>query len=470
MSFPHVVVLSMALATTAVHSAASHEPTIEILDSEHFLDALPEHLLYIYSDDPGTPAGAAEAIGDRFWIDRKSIKVCYFGANPVIVKLIASSAGDWQEALGDRLILDFGSVEHPRSCLDQSDGFFQIRVGFGDRGYYSMIGKDSEQQSDRQPSMNLAGFNRKYSPAKAGLTISNVAALAEPRDKGIIRHEFGHALGLLHEHQNPNFDCSKAIIWEGENGLISFGKRQWGWEEDRIRRNFEYVSNVEVSPIGDITSIMVYGLNPAYIKEEYRDECVFPQPLIISRADKAFIAAQYRGPAWNNDAILIGRVSPKRQLSSILPEDTLRRALVDLKSMDEGTRAFASHRLANILDDLSETQVSRVFEILDRGPLHAKRAVVGAMANAPGFKLSEQHQLIISRVANASADPMLSASISQLPQRGWFASQQLKLKDMSNAIEYYMSPESQQKALDGMTLIIGQSPLKPANWKDSVEL
>ena len=35
-----------------------------------------------------------------------------------------------------------------------------------------------------------------------------------------VRHEFGHALGLEHEHQHPDEGCEAEFLWEDEPGYV----------------------------------------------------------------------------------------------------------------------------------------------------------------------------------------------------------------------------------------------------------
>ena len=78
----------------------------------------------------------------------------------------------------------------------------EIRIGFAEPGYWSYIGSDSLTQEliDKSlVSMNFEGFD-KNPPA-------------EPRFTGIILHEWGHALGLHHEHQSPASGCNSEYDW-----------------------------------------------------------------------------------------------------------------------------------------------------------------------------------------------------------------------------------------------------------------
>ena len=60
----------------------------------------------------------------------------------------------------------------------------------------------------------------------------NLALRGDRYPDAVILHEFGHALGLKHEHQNPAF----RIQWN-ESAIIQHLKQSQGWSEAQIRHN-----------------------------------------------------------------------------------------------------------------------------------------------------------------------------------------------------------------------------------------
>jgi len=79
-----------------------------------------------------------------------------------------------------------------------------IRISFdSSNGSWSYVGTDIKSIDPEDPTMNL-GWIDATSPAISA------------SDRGTILHEFGHVLGLLHEHQSPNRGSKIHLKEEGK--------------------------------------------------------------------------------------------------------------------------------------------------------------------------------------------------------------------------------------------------------------
>jgi hypothetical protein len=81
--------------------------------------------------------------------------------------------------------------------------------------------------------------------------------------RATVLHEIGHAIGLAHEHQNPN----SGIVWN-EQAVIQNYERNQGWNEQMIRDNI--IKALPPSDIQgtswDVTSIMHYPFDRGLIQ------------------------------------------------------------------------------------------------------------------------------------------------------------------------------------------------------------
>lgn len=145
----------------------------------------------------------------------------------------------------------------------------QIRISFNPAGgNWSNVGRQAKNQTDRsKPTMN----------------IQNDAPW-------VIFHEFGHALGLEHEHHSPN----AVIRWNESNVIADLIKENPGWDADYVRRNVIARFGAPASCVGDPSfnkdSIMLYEIR----KDWTTDNFISPLNERISIRDYHCLESIYR--------------------------------------------------------------------------------------------------------------------------------------------------------------------------------
>ena len=139
-----------------------------------------------------------------------------------------------------------------------------VRIGFNPTGgAWSLVGTD-HLKSNNKTTMNFGWL-----------------------DVGTIIHEFGHMLGLIHEHQNPK---GKSIKWDKDKLYAWAGSTQ-GWSKEMIDKNIidKYDSDIINGSKYDPDSIMLYFF-PAKVTTDKKGT---QQNVRLSRYDVIYINKMY---------------------------------------------------------------------------------------------------------------------------------------------------------------------------------
>ena len=124
----------------------------------------------------------------------------------------------------------------------------EVRISFyADAGTWSAVGRDALNAAYfpvHQPTMNFGWVRDDSDPVE---------------DKAVVLHEFGHALGCIHEHQAPTFDrkWNKAEVMKYFQGPPNF------WDADAIQSNVlsKYSPRGIKATKFDPESIMLYAFD-----------------------------------------------------------------------------------------------------------------------------------------------------------------------------------------------------------------
>jgi hypothetical protein len=154
------------------------------------------------------------------------------------------------------------------------NGPTDIRIAFQQgAGSWSYIGTMCRDIPEPEPTMNFGWLT----PQSDDITLQSV-----------VLHEFGHALGLIHEHQNPNhrIDWDRAAVIQDLSGPPN------NWDEATIETNmFKAYDPTQVAGTAvDPLSIMMYPIPASWTRDGF--SAGFNPAL--SDNDKRLIAEQYR--------------------------------------------------------------------------------------------------------------------------------------------------------------------------------
>lgn len=200
---------------------------------------------------------------DKLWPPSTDVlRVYFFGGQNTRTAKVLGIANQWH----DHCRIRFEATDD----IDKSD----IRVSFEPGGSWSYIGKDAQDAAlVGNPTMNFSVLT---------------TTISEEEYQQVVLHEFGHALGMVHEHQAgvPPIQWSVGYVQMWCSGPPN------NWTADDVQRNiFHRYQQSETNHSGgmDMASIMIYR-----VPEEFTINRIwFPSNHELSKRDKEHIAKIY---------------------------------------------------------------------------------------------------------------------------------------------------------------------------------
>jgi len=148
----------------------------------------------------------------------------------------------------------------------------EIRIFFNNKGSYSYVGKENLNIPYDFETMNLDLIN---DDGEENVKIN----------RSIILHEFGHVLGMLHEHQHPESD----INWN-LSIIYNYYQKYFNWSKEMVDNNILYKYNNKdiIKNNYDEKSIMHYDFNSLITGKKYE------RNYLLSNSDIIFLKTIYK--------------------------------------------------------------------------------------------------------------------------------------------------------------------------------
>lgn len=196
------------------------------------------------------------------WRNAKKLKIYFSGGSVAVHNRVLEIISEWSANCS----LTFEKTEDNL----KSD----IRIGFNGIGYWSYIGTYALVVAKTEMTMNLQTTN--------GIDING------DEFKRLTLHEFGHALGLVHEHQRPDVDIEWDTVF-----VNNYFKTTYNWTDAMIKQNLYDVfakDEVNSSDKVDTFSIMAYVVPKEFFKTKGIE---FTLNYGLSEVDKQHIKELY---------------------------------------------------------------------------------------------------------------------------------------------------------------------------------
>ena len=180
------------------------------------------HRVQRYQPQRGIMRDKAISLVGKQWVNSSTIAIRFLDGTSRQQDMVREVAPEWTRHAN----LEFAFTDDPTA---------QIRVTFdADDGAWSYVGTDNLSIPLHAATLNLGW-----------------------QDEGVILHEFGHMIGLSHEHQNPDggINWDEAAVIRDLSGPPNF------WTEDQIRHNVlnKYSADQLHGTTFDPDSIMLYA-------------------------------------------------------------------------------------------------------------------------------------------------------------------------------------------------------------------
>jgi serralysin len=187
--------------------------------------------LWCFAWTPGTErAVRGAALKSALWKPGDVISICFLDGAKKLQDRVKEAAGQW-----------VGPTRANLRFLFQKEDDAHIRISFQGRGSWSSLGTSCKKVARGKPTMNLGW--------------------SDDSMEATVLHEFGHALGLVHEHMNP----ATRIDWNKPNVQAALAGPPHFWTAEQIERNVfaRYEKSETNFTKFDPLSIMLYPM-PAH--------------------------------------------------------------------------------------------------------------------------------------------------------------------------------------------------------------
>lgn len=242
------------------------------------------------------PAGLARGMGAhraartraafeimKLWENGRRLRCTFIDGKPEVQAKVEAIAKEWEQFAN--LQLQF-----------VTSGAAEIRISFAEKGFsWSTMGTDALTVGAREATM-MYGWLEANTPLR--------------EYQRVVRHEFGHAIGLIHEHQNPQ--AQGQIPWDKPKVYAYYAQQGWTREDTDFNIFDLYAEDSTNHTRFDRDSIMQYAVPEALTVGSF----AIGWNTELSPTDKAWTQKQYPKGAPAVTTLAVGGARTEADLST----------------------------------------------------------------------------------------------------------------------------------------------------------
>ncbi|PFC78680.1 M12 family metallopeptidase [Bacillus cereus] len=275
----------------------------------------------------------------KLWKPGTVLKVSFLDGERSIQDKVIQFAKEWENYAN--IQFDFGDYKENA----------QIRITFEGEGSNSKVGTDCLSVNKNEHTMRFGWFDQTTSDEEYSRTVI---------------HEFGHALGFVHEHQSPVGN----IPWDREK-VYEYYKRTNNWDREEVDDNVfkKYDQTITNFSDFDPQSIMLYAIPEDLTIGDFHTEW----NTTLSDIDKVYANKWYPGGFRDRISNTFGYVKNSRLMATenrIEPHDGhVHWAVIHKIPIVQKEIADDSRKTLDALDGVTKEQLDQIFGYMKNGRL-----------------------------------------------------------------------------------------------------